>query len=1244
MATLNRGIRLPLDTTITLDNRLFETVQGSGLFTFRPDEPASSIRGTTQSLLTGGRIELSIIHDASGAGYRIKASSTGTGTTLSVESPSSELLPYFDEVSVGVSYNASTGRLDLRVSHDGRIWPADITGGAFENTPPAGLTTEFVRDSAASIGLGNYPGFISKLASYNQQFSAEELNTGVLDPAGWALGSSLVHYLDATNLVSASRIDTSRPEVQRLEFGAANNTGFITIDGVAVQINRGDTSAVVAQKVFQALNDSAAFKTQVEKQKITFELSGSSGTGFKIEGVPINPAATTDPIVFAAAAKTALEASSFIRDASGSLRRIIDNADGSLTITYTDLDNDIRPLRITSPAGSNVFAAIETIQEYRAAGTGRLVSLDGNKVDITFNTADGNIPLFSSSSALGPRFSAGDTGVQITPSPVREALASTFEIRQTPLAEVQRIVVTRPGTESGELTISGGGSSQTVLVAGSAASITSIVDSIALTNLSGLSSVDRVAKDGDSVLVYFKPEAGNVSPLTFVSSASANTSAVVLTDVDYAANTRGESQTLFFSQQGTRANGGIVVDGVTATTTALDSFNSVARAVESALEKTAAYSIAEQQTIVIRNGVDSDGGSITLAGKAITLTHASAATSLTVAREIEQFFSVSANLPTGVASVEADGSAVHFKMTNAHGKSNLPLAGLIDSPTLSTGLSATEMRITREYNPDGVRKTTVIGDTLVIEFAAGERDVRALSYDGGSTNIGGAVQLNHRHHTLDLTSSVYSGSTPDNPGNQSAKFSNALYTELVSVTNLASGNKEVVFHIFVDPAFRNALQGGYESVGFTMNYQTSDFGTTTEPRFEMAEGEFSRNLQPQIGQASISWLNSASVQDFTRHLAKVTMLQPASSGFRETVSFDFSNVNIDGLDFTGGLTVETDDGAARYSTVFSDTLHVDRWEVDSTLVSGLNGTTGVGGHLVAYHANPNAANAALKLQFRDLRDIDGATPSLNSSKKLSFDIITNAVSTSSAKFTIELPSNALNPSFTPIAGHTVISEVVGRSLLVTVTSTGAPLARGASLGKVDVNLTNAFDKTHEFAFTPNSLLINNGNVTGQNLYFGYTSTKVSAVAADKGDWVAKDIPRGEFNKFFVGTAPTQADKTITTADALQILKLSTGQRLDWDPSVNPRPGAFMAADLDGSGKINAADALIALRYATGVSVGDPIRWAFLDGNTRDLGVTDAVGRPLKTGMLVTGDTSINDDFKVQAVLVGNLTNPTLDPF
>ena len=137
---------------------------------------------------------------------------------------------------------------------------------------------------------------------------------------------------------------------------------------------------------------------------------------------------------------------------------------------------------------------------------------------------------------------------------------------------------------------------------------------------------------------------------------------------------------------------------------------------------------------------------------------------------------------------------------------------------------------------------------------------------------------------------------------------------------------------------------------------------------------------------------------------------------------------------------------------------------------------------------------------------------------------------------------------------------------------------------------------------------------------------------------------------------TQASTVITTADALQILKLSTGLRLDWKNAVAPPVGAFVAADFDGSGKINAADALLALRYATGtVPAQDPVKWTFIDGNTETanpaLGINNALHKPLTTGLQITGDTKIEGDnstttgpFHIEAVLVGNLTNPTADPF
>ena len=84
--------------------------------------------------------------------------------------------------------------------------------------------------------------------------------------------------------------------------------------------------------------------------------------------------------------------------------------------------------------------------------------------------------------------------------------------------------------------------------------------------------------------------------------------------------------------------------------------------------------------------------------------------------------------------------------------------------------------------------------------------------------------------------------------------------------------------------------------------------------------------------------------------------------------------------------------------------------------------------------------------------------------------------------------------------------------------------------------------------------------------------------------------------------------------------------------------------------------LLALRYATGtVPAQDPVKWTFIDGNTETanpaLGITNALPKPLKTGLQITGDTTIAGDnstptgpFHIEAVLVGNLTNPTADPF
>ncbi len=1249
MADLNKGVRLPADVDITLNNRLFESPKGTLLFTFRPDQPSAAITG--DRLLLGsdvGYVKVFLVHDVTGDGYRVKVTSNGTGGPP-VTSPTA-LIDYEEEVTIGVVYDSVAGDLKLLVNKSDNQVPADngTNNAAFFTSAPNGVSigSPDTKDPALSIGLQDFTGFVGRLATYSVATDDNALVGYVADPNSWPTASRL-QYLDGANLASASKVDTSQPSEQMLSFGYASNSGTISLGPLNIYVNRGDSGDIVAQKVGKVLSEAPGFRSQLEKQVINFEhTSGSGSQTIKVAGVSVTG---TDAATLATSAKTALEASSFIQ---GTYRTITNNGDGSITITFTEEDGNADPVSIVSAAGAT--ATVETTQTYSATGQGRSVTVNDNTVTVRFNVADGDLSLWASASGnpAGPKFSAGATGVSITASEIKAYIPSEFQFVQTPVPQIQRIALTKDPNADGNITFGTAGTTLLTVGLTSADTVLTAVDDIVAASAAAtgslLAGLDDIIDDGDSVLIKFNTSAGAFDLLR-VDGSAAGTNAVVLLDQQYAENTRGESQTLAFKTPTTgRADGTITVDGVSVAVTATESANSIAKKVEAALEDNARYSTPEVQTVFIRQGTDSDGGAFSLAGQNFA-TASAVLTTDGVAEMIAREFNTAG---TNVFSVEADGSAVHFTMTNAHGKSTALLGAFADNTGASaSGVLTTPMQISQEYNSEGVRKTIVNGDQLTVEFGAHENNMGGITFNSSaSANISASVLQDFEHHTVDLTASSYTGSVaPQNPTGSGIKPSNILYTELVSVGSAVGGLRPVKFNVFVDPGYSNELQGGYESVGFTMNYQTSDFGTTA-PTISMAGGQNSINAQPSIGQVAFSWLNSNSVVDFSKPLASVT-LQQASQNVN--TDFTFSNVNIDGIDYTDAPTLE--DPNTRYSQSFADSLQTDRWEVSSTLVSALDSTTGIGGQLIGYYANPSVAGAQLRLQFQSLTDLDDSQPSFDTQTKvITFDVISVASSASSAKFTVELPSNVIDASFHPASG-TGEGVAVGRSLEVALT--GANVVRGATLGQVQVTLDDALSKTHEFSITPGSASVNGANIsTTQSLYAGYTKTMVSPTASLKGDWTASDIPKGEFNTFAVGTADPQASTVITTADALQILKLSTGLPLDWKPSVQPPVGAYVAADLDGSGKINAADALMALRYATGTFDGqDPVHWEFIDGNTElatpALGVTNALPKPLKTGMQVTGDTVIQGDnttptgpFQIEAVLVGNLTNPISDPF
>jgi hypothetical protein len=622
-----------------------------------------------------------------------------------------------------------------------------------------------------------------------------------------------------------------------------------------------------------------------------------------------------------------------------------------------------------------------------------------------------------------------------------------------------------------------------------------------------------------------------------------------------------------------------------------------------------------------------------------------------------------------------DGDSVRVTFHNAAGDAQ-PMSGLtLPGTGAAAGVTATSFSTIQEYNANGIRTTKVNSDgTLTIEFAAYEGNVDPVAFNGGVVGVGtgvsavtASVATTREANSVLATTSAYSGSAT-NVGSGAAA-SNVIYTQLVSTDSgtASKASKKVVFDVFVDQAAlsRSSQIGtGYESVDFTLGYSTTEFSPATlNVELTPSTGGSPIFNASKAGEIVVRWLDTQSITNFTKPIARVTLNQVQSGGsFKDAVDLSLSNVSIDGVDFTDGTT---------YARSFVDTLSTDRWDVKQKLVNGLDGTTPIGGQMVGFYGAPSVTGRQLELKFNAMKDSGGTNPTLSNSKQVVLDVVnTDFAGVRTIKFAIELPSNAATTTFALSAAATtaglklatgagVVNGVVGRTLFVTLDGGNATgLARGATIGSLTTDLSNARDVTHEFGFVNGSISYTNANTSGtgagKSIYVGYTATANdnSVLGLSKGDWIAKDMPRGEFNKFLIDTAPTNASRAITAADALQILKLSAGYDLDWRTAGSATPiGAFAAADMDGSGKVTSNDALIALRYATGIiPATDPVKWRFYDSATAELSVERTQLQALKTGMTVVNTSDILEitatngqkDFFTQAILVGNLTNPALE--
>lgn len=1264
MASLNRGIYLPSDTEIRLNNKLFETESGSLLLTIRPDSPGvTPAANLEQTLLSGEYVDLVMVHNSGNLGedltYSLQIKSNGTTPFNATISG----LTYGTEITVGGTYIKNSGSLSLYTSSG--------ESDSYQNTSTfTGVTvsadSEFSSDTPADIGLSGFDGYVGKLATYSSAFSGTDMKSLVQSPATWptsgSLGGSLVHLFDTSTLLGASETNTTRPESHTLSFGnPGTGGGYIYIDGVGVYIPASMTTGTqVAAEVFKVLSAHPTYKSNVEKQEIALYLDtgSTSTTAFTIAGIEIPAASSMEDLL--SNVKDALEGDEDFMGSDPDARTVVNygSAAGTLVVTFAGADQDIDPLTVESPASSNASATVRTVQDYSSIGQGRDISLNGNEVTIKVQSADGTMP-------DGITFDGSAANVNITyvgGAPSTPSIPSIFTLNRDPVSEVQRISITQAsGTAAGTLQINDSEGAEVVSFsvdsADSVLTIATDLKNALVEEARSAGSIILTADlDGDSVLVTFDPVGDN----ELLSASSDVTNAVVSQVTEFGSNTRGESQTIVFGDNGAVA-GSIVVDGVSINVAANAKGPSIAAEARKALvtAQDSEYSLPEIQTLVVKKGSDADGGDVTIDGHDITVT--AGGTSMVVADEIASAFStlIVAGSVTGIMGVEAIGSSVVFTFARDEEDAD---ELTIDDNFDDTGVKFDAIRVTQPWNPDGQRKTTVSGNELTIQFNPKEGDQAPITFDpGASATVTASVILDHEAWSFGATATGYEGGTNTqvNTGGQTVA-SNALYLELDEVTG-ALGNYNVLARVLLDPAYKNALGGLAESVSFELAYSGS--AIPGEPTVTAANGESS--VMAEQGNIKVSWINDGvGLTDFSEEIATIEF--QALPSLLASNQFTFTNVNINGYEMTDGQALGSDSTSSLYYTsAFDDYLNTERFEVTDTLTNALDLATGIGGQLIGYYANPTVNNAQLTLSFVKLMDVDETDASLaTEDKMIVIDVLNGVNGATGATLKIELPSNAENATFarsdraTELGMTSVSHTQNGRTLEIELTGATGGASIGDSLGQVSLNLLGAFDKTHEFVVSPGATVTTASGTQTANLtkglYFGYTET--SSEDLTRGEWTASDIPKGSFSHFAVGTSPTQSDTVINAADALNILKLSTGYLLDWqypadgsDPPANTVVpiGAYVGADLDYSGKVNAADALMALKFATGTWAGDdPVHWEFIDGNTSGLSITNAYPSILKKGLSISGDTAISDtpEFTISAVLVGNLTLPSDDVF
>jgi len=488
----------------------------------------------------------------------------------------------------------------------------------------------------------------------------------------------------------------------------------------------------------------------------------------------------------------------------------------------------------------------------------------------------------------------------------------------------------------------------------------------------------------------------------------------------------------------------------------------------------------------------------------------------------------------------------------------------------------------------------------------------------------------------EVSSDPYTGATVVTDG--AAVASNVLYAQLRDVED-EGANREFLADIFIDPNL--VTDGNFGAISFKVAW---DSALTIDgvSQLDATGGYKLDDVDVANDEAVLRWFKPTSVTDFSAPIATLTYVDDGTGQTDPT--FTFSEVDIDGVDFTDGTT---------YTTTFTSSKEGTLWDQTDTLVNGNNGSTEVADQLVVVSAAPGGSATVpnptsglyLSLDAYD-QDASADSPDVDYTLGVYSSSATNTVS-----FEVELPALAdvsidpdtlvNNTTFTldaALADWNLTSvEVQGRTLVVEASGV-TNLAVGDSIGQIATTITNGFGTTQFFDLVNVQTDSDAANENGRGLYVAATRTDAD------GEWTVEDLPTGIMTRAYVGSAEI-ASNAVTALDAYYALQISAGLVPNWYTGASATQGQLIAADFDSSGKVTAADALAILEYSVGnVPTPDPVQWKFFDSETSGLTVTtvDDIAE-LAVNLAISSSSSSGSPLGQgdEVVLVGDLSDPTV---